>query len=201
MVYMECPTLSRSQAAGPLGCHEFMGFAWPGRQRDLTAIQSILARLRCGTRLVRDIRPLPRGGKRKWEPPKLEDRVIFCLSAAAYSKSKHANIVPFIIIFALDERCRDLSPPPDPSYTLSDGLTHDLAHIEDLVSKSALAKYFTPAHPSKSGETIKGPKVAEGGILCGYQERSISGRAIDITSLARLWTCGFPRTVVRQVQL
>jgi hypothetical protein len=76
----------------------------------------------------------------------------FCLSAAAYSKSKHANIVPFIIIFALDERCRDLSPPPDPSYELSDGLTHDLAHIEDLVPKSALAKDFTPAHPSKSGE-------------------------------------------------
>jgi len=43
----------------------------------------------------------------------------FSLSAAAYSMSKYSNLVPFIMVFALDERCRNLSPPSDQFYIIS----------------------------------------------------------------------------------
>jgi len=61
----------------------------------------------------------------------------FSLSAAAYSMSKYSNLVPFIIIFALDERCRNLSPLPDHFYTPSDGVAPELTRVKDLVSQSA----------------------------------------------------------------
>ena len=65
-------------------------------------------------------------------------KLSFCLSAAAYSKSEYSELIPFFIAFALDERCRHLSPPPDLSYTLSDGVAPVLAKIEHFVSQSAL---------------------------------------------------------------
>jgi hypothetical protein len=63
----------------------------------------------------------------------------FCLSAAAFRRSRDSDIVPFAIIFALDEfeRYRSLSPPSDHSYTLSDGLVPSLTRLEDLVSRCA----------------------------------------------------------------
>jgi len=70
----------------------------------------------------------------------------FSLSAAAYSVSKYSNAVPFIIIFALDERCRNLSLPPDHFYTLSDGVVPDLTRVKDLVSKSAPSISPAPPH-------------------------------------------------------
>ena len=73
-------------------------------------------------------------------------KLSFCLSAAAYSKSEYSDIIPFFIAFALDERCRHLSPPPDLSYTLSDGVTPALANLENLVSQSALPIELIPAH-------------------------------------------------------
>jgi hypothetical protein len=69
----------------------------------------------------------------------------FCLSAAAYGKSKYADIVPFLMIFALDERCHDRIPPPETSYTLSDGVAPVLTRLQDLVFKSALPMELTPA--------------------------------------------------------
>ncbi len=73
-------------------------------------------------------------------------KLSFSLSAAAYSKSKYSEIVPILMIFSLDERCCDLSPPPDHSYTLSDGLGPRLTHLNALISKSALDIDSTPAH-------------------------------------------------------
>jgi hypothetical protein len=70
----------------------------------------------------------------------------FCLSAAAYSNAKYAdNIIPFFIALALDERCRELSPPPELSYTLSDGVTLERTRLENLVSGSSLPIASTPA--------------------------------------------------------
>jgi hypothetical protein len=70
----------------------------------------------------------------------------FCLSAVTYSKSKYSNAIPFFIAFALDERCRNLGPPPDTLYTLSDGVAPKLAYLEDLVYRSAIPMDSIPAH-------------------------------------------------------
>ena len=69
----------------------------------------------------------------------------FSLSAAAFSlyRRGHSNVIPFIITFALDERCRNLIPPPNIFYNFSDGLAPQLTNIRALLSKSA-----QPAHRS-----------------------------------------------------
>jgi len=72
----------------------------------------------------------------------------FSFSAAAFSLSRrgHLNVIPFIVIFALDERCRNLSLPPNVFYELSDGLAPELTHLRALISQSALSISLTPAH-------------------------------------------------------
>ena len=63
----------------------------------------------------------------------------FSLSAAAFSLSSrgHLNVIPYIIIFALDERCRNLRPPPNVLYHPLDGLAPQLIHLTALISQSA----------------------------------------------------------------
>ena len=73
-------------------------------------------------------------------------KLCFALSAAAYSKSKYKDIVPFVTAFVLDKRCRDLSPPPERSYILSDGLAPRLAHLVNLISQSARPIHSTPVY-------------------------------------------------------
>jgi hypothetical protein len=70
-------------------------------------------------------------------------KLCFSLSAAAYSKSEYKDVIPFITVFSLDKRCCDLNPPPERSYRLSDGLAPRPAHLEDLISQSALPIYST----------------------------------------------------------
>ena len=70
----------------------------------------------------------------------------FSLSAAAYSKSKYSVLVPFLIIFSLDQRFCDISPPADRSYMLTHGLTPELTHLRKVVSESALPLRSTPAN-------------------------------------------------------
>ena len=77
----------------------------------------------------------------------------FCLSAAAYGKSKYSDMVPVLMIVALDERCREFIPPPETSYTLSDGVAPGLTRLKDLVSKSALPIELTPARSLRTGVT------------------------------------------------
>ena len=101
-------------------------------------------------------------------------RLCFSLSAAAYSKSKYKDMIPFITVFALDKRCRDLSPPPERSYMLSDGLAPRLAHLEDLISQFALPMHSTPVH---SLQIKKKRKTAEYNATIN-RESSIVARAI-----------------------
>jgi len=76
----------------------------------------------------------------------------FSLSAAAFSLSRrgHLNVVPFIIIFALDERCRNLRPPPNIFYDFSDGLARQFTNPSSLMSQSALPISLTSARDSLS---------------------------------------------------
>ena len=73
-------------------------------------------------------------------------KLSFCLSAGVYSKSEYSDIIPFFIASALDERCRNLSPPPYPSYTLSDGVAPNQAYLMDLISRFAFPMESTPAY-------------------------------------------------------
>jgi hypothetical protein len=75
-------------------------------------------------------------------------RLSFCLSAAAYCKSEYADIIPFLTIVALDPRCRNLSPPQDTSYKLSDGLAPERTYLRDLISQSASPMNDAPALPA-----------------------------------------------------
>ena len=76
-------------------------------------------------------------------------KMSFSFSAAAYGNSKDKDIVPFFVIFALNEACRDLDPPPDRSYTLSHGLDPKLMYLQDLLSDSALPMRSTPLRYSE----------------------------------------------------
>ena len=89
----------------------------------------------------------------------------FCLSTAAYSNSKYGKMVPIIMIFALDERCHDLIPPPESSYLLSDGVVPGLVRLKDLVSGSALPVEFTPGRSYRmrvaKAKNVDGRRLAE----------------------------------------
>ena len=81
--------------------------------------------------------------------PRIRIGLSFCLSAAAYRKSEYSDVIPFFMASALNERCRYLSPPAYPSYTLSDGVAPNQANLEDLVSQSALPMESIPAYSLK----------------------------------------------------
>ncbi|KAH9980607.1 hypothetical protein BJV74DRAFT_898252 [Russula compacta] len=108
-------------------------------------------------------------------------KLSFCLSAAAYSQSKYADTIPLFIIFALDGRCRDLSPPMDSSYALLDGLKMERSRLEDLVSKSALPIVQTPAHFYNVGRKLtKGEKKRKKAEYDGAIEKESSKVATSI---------------------
>ena len=76
----------------------------------------------------------------------------FSLSAAAFSLSSrgHLNVIPFITIFALDERCRNLRPPPNIFYEFSNGLARQFTNHGSLISQSALSISLTSTRNSLS---------------------------------------------------
>ena len=76
-------------------------------------------------------------------------KLCFSLSAAAYGESEYKYTIPFITIFALDERFRNFCPPPYRSYTLSDGLAPTVTFLKDLVFSSRLPINSTPAQDSE----------------------------------------------------
>ena len=79
-------------------------------------------------------------------PLRMKIELSFCLAAAAYSKFKYSDIIPFFVAFALDERCHNRNPPTNTAYyTLSDGITPILTRLENLVSESALPIESIPA--------------------------------------------------------
>ena len=82
----------------------------------------------------------------KGGPRSMKTQLSFCLSAAAYTNAKYADTVPFFIALALDERSRELSPPPELSYTLSDGVALEPTRLKDLVLMSSLPIESIPTH-------------------------------------------------------
>jgi len=101
-------------------------------------------------------------------------KLCFSLSAAAYSKSKYKDLIPFLTVVALDVRFRDLSPPRERSFMLSDGVAPRLANLEDLISQSAQPIYSTPVY---SLQIKKKRKTAEYNATIS-RESSIVARSI-----------------------
>jgi hypothetical protein len=79
-------------------------------------------------------------------PQDLRIKLSFCLSAASFSKSEWADVVPILAVIAMDERFQNLHPPSEISFTLSDGLCPSLTHFRDLISECALPIHLTPAN-------------------------------------------------------
>jgi hypothetical protein len=79
----------------------------------------------------------------------------FSLSAVAYSKSNYKDIIPFLIVFMLDKRCRNLGPPSDRYFRLADGLAPEYTRLEDIVCKSARHMKNTPVHSLQIGRKQK----------------------------------------------
>ncbi|KAH9160220.1 hypothetical protein EDB89DRAFT_2117301 [Lactarius sanguifluus] len=72
-------------------------------------------------------------------------RLAFSLSAASFSGTDYADIIPLILIFATDTRLRGLTLPPPSHYELSDGTYPDRARLANVISRFALPMERTPA--------------------------------------------------------
>ncbi|KAH8992967.1 hypothetical protein EDB92DRAFT_1796839 [Lactarius akahatsu] len=79
------------------------------------------------------------------DPQDSRVRLAFSLSAASFSGTSYANVIPLILIFATDTRFRDLTRPSPSHYDLSDGTYPDHARLVNLISQFALPLEETPA--------------------------------------------------------
>ncbi|KAH9169122.1 hypothetical protein EDB89DRAFT_1508926 [Lactarius sanguifluus] len=137
------------------------------------------------------------------DPQDLRIQLSFCLSAASFSKSKWAGVIPFIAIIATDQLFRDLHPlPGDILYAF--GWPTPQSHASpgsDI--RLCLTHTFNPCYffTSTSDQEEENRQAKEDRIRGGGQERIISCRTRDPKPLARLSVCRYFGTMVRQVRL
>ena len=93
------------------------------------------------------------------DPQDLRIKLSFCLSAMIFSKPKWTDVVTFLAVIATDQRFRNINPPPELSYALSDGLFPSLTHLRDLISGCALPLHLTPANSFQVQGTTKRKKI------------------------------------------
>ncbi|KAI9432130.1 hypothetical protein H4582DRAFT_2062144 [Lactarius indigo] len=79
------------------------------------------------------------------DPQDSRIRLAFSLSAASFSGTCSANIIPLILIFATDTRFHDFTRPSPSHYDLSDGTYPDHARLVNLISRFARPLEETPA--------------------------------------------------------
>jgi hypothetical protein len=122
-------------------------------------------------------------------------KLAFSLSAASFSGSDHADIIPLIQIFATDTRLRGLTRPPPSYYELSNGTYPDHERLANLMIQFARPMQFTPAQDME----IPGMSPARR-LLRSYEGReytnSISEMASDaaqstVEEWPRIW-CDLP---------
>ena len=114
--------------------------------------------------------------------------LLFCLSAAAYGNSKYADMVPILMIFALDNRCRDLIPPSVSSYMLSDGVVPGLTRLKDLVSESALPIELTAAHSLRVGPGLAKAKNSDRHRMAEYDAAIKRESSVVAKSILDQWS-------------
>ncbi len=106
------------------------------------------------------------------DPQDSKIKLAFSLSAASFSGTNYADILPLILIFATDTRFRGLTRPSEPHYVLSDGTYPDHARLAKLMSQFALPLKRTPAQKMKV-RTTAGKKATKKERKQEY-DRSIS---------------------------
>jgi hypothetical protein len=72
-------------------------------------------------------------------------KLAFSLSAACFSSSNRADIVPLVLIFATDLRFLGLTRPPATHYELSDGTKPDQSRLQNMICRFRLPLDQTPA--------------------------------------------------------
>ena len=72
-------------------------------------------------------------------------KLAFSLSAASFSGSDRAEIVPLFLIFATDPRIGRLTHPPAPHFELSDDTSPDRERLESIIYQSRRPIGSTPA--------------------------------------------------------
>ena len=82
------------------------------------------------------LRHYPQGSKIK---------LAFSLSAASFSRSEYADVIPLILVFAMDTRLGGFTRPPPSHYELSDGTYPDHERLANLMSQFARPIECTPA--------------------------------------------------------
>lgn len=73
-------------------------------------------------------------------------QLCFGLSVAAYGESKYSGIIPFLVIFSLNEHFCRLNPPSDGSYVLSNNVALDFVLLKSMIFNSKLPIESMPAH-------------------------------------------------------
>jgi hypothetical protein len=76
-------------------------------------------------------------------------KLAFSLSAACFSSSNRADIVPLVLIFATDLRFLGLTRPPATHYELSDGTIPDQSRLQSMICRFRLPLDQTPAKTSE----------------------------------------------------
>ena len=79
------------------------------------------------------------------DPQDSKIRLAFSLSAASYSGSYYADIIPLLLIFATDSRFRGLTRPSPSHYDFSNGTYPDHARLVEIMTQCALPLDRTPA--------------------------------------------------------
>ncbi|KAF8259222.1 hypothetical protein EI94DRAFT_1813682 [Lactarius quietus] len=78
-------------------------------------------------------------------PQESKFKLAFSLSAASFGSSDLVEIVPLVLIFAMDPRFFRLTPPPEPHFELPDGTSPDRARLETMIRQFRLPFEQTPA--------------------------------------------------------
>ncbi len=119
------------------------------------------------------------------DPQDSKIRLAFSLSAASFSGTDYADIIPLILIFATDPRLHGLTRPSPPHYELSDGTYPNHARLANLMSRFALPIERTPAQTMEVQETAS-KKAAKNQRRQEYNN-SISEIASEVAQLTVEW--------------
>ncbi|KAH9180205.1 hypothetical protein EDB89DRAFT_2118669 [Lactarius sanguifluus] len=112
------------------------------------------------------------------DPQDSKIRLAFSLSAASFSGTDYADIIPLVQIFATDPSFRGLTRPSEPHYELSDGTDPDHTRLETLMFQFALPLQRTPA------QTIEVPATASKKAAWKEREREYNRSISENTSRA-----------------
>ncbi|KAF8270965.1 hypothetical protein EI94DRAFT_1698461 [Lactarius quietus] len=126
-------------------------------------------------------------------PQDIRVMLAFSLSAASFSGTKYADILPLIQIFATDPRFRDLTRPPEPHFVLSDGTYPNQGRLKKLISQFALPLQRTPAHNMKVRTSTR--KKAKKNERKQEYDKSISelaSKAADLAAVLNLYGTSVP---------